>query len=198
MRRYWILGAVGGLLLYFGCATGAVDDPGGSSGDDSCTEAEYNSGALDCDGDRVVQCKQDGSAYSWQTNVDCGDQGMQCSGGQCVGGGGGSTGGTGGTGGQGGSANTECFDECDVLYPAGYDPWMAMMGCLACGACFDICTAEIPDLAASGEEAGCSASSMDCNDCINGDCSTTECGAALDACANTPDCISLNDCYADC
>ena len=67
---------------------------------------------------------------------------------------------------------TLCEEECIPLYPAGEVPYRNLRGCVFCGACFDVCTAELgaaicPD---GGGDLGCSVQSTDCATCINGAC----------------------------
>ena len=104
---------------------------------------------------------------------------------------------------------TLCEEECIPLYPAGEVPYRNLRGCVFCGACFDVCTAELgaaicPD---GGGDLGCSVQSTDCATCINGACALLQnpdtsfigaCAVPGQQCGDVVECVSLNNCVADC
>ena len=113
------------------------------------------------------------------------------------------TGGTGGVGGAGGAGGATCADQCVADFPDGVTDWDAMLSCLYCSACFDICDGGIGDVCESGSEdaAMCSvdAQSMDCDTCVNSDCSQANvCVSEVGTCGANADCIRFNDCFLAC
>ena len=96
--------------------------------------------------------------------------------------------------GQGGTEN--CVDQCVATYPGGLTDLQAVYDCLFCGACFDVCANQVP--CSGGMEMGCSSQSMDCDACLDGDCSLNVCILEILDCDDNPECWPLDDCVQSC
>ena len=135
-----------------------------------------------------------------EVDTDTGGGGTTSQGGNNTGGdntGGDNTGGD-NTGGSGGAAPT-CEDTCAETYADGALDYLNMLGCLYCGACFDLCDGGTGDVCQSGSELGCSADASDCETCADSDCAQLSiCATEVDGCAANNDCVDLVTCLNEC
>src|SRR5687768_13203506 len=74
---------------------------------------------------------------------------------------------------SGAGGNPECFNQCKNDHANGYIPYLTLVGCIYCGACYELCEAELPENMPSdpicnmGMETGCSAMFGSCDACTN-------------------------------
>ncbi len=120
-----------------------------------------------------------------------------------------------------GGNNGACFQQCNNDHPNGVIPYLDVVGCIYCRACYDVCEAELPEghpddpICNIGMEMGCSAGFASCYDCVNDpggfvcwsgyDQGASEvdpnapCNEAYEGCFfDSQDCLDLVQCYADC
>jgi hypothetical protein len=121
----------------------------------------------------------------------------------------------------GGGGNPDCYNQCKNDHADGYIPYLAVVGCIYCGACYDLCEAELPSNMPSdpicnvGMETGCSAMFGSCGSCTNDPAGflcwsgydggggevdpNAPCNAEYEGCfLDSQDCIDLVQCYASC
>lgn len=111
-------------------------------------------------------------------------------------------------GGSGGDITVACEDQCTLEHPAGQEAYNLVRSCLFCGACFDVCTAENAGLCPNGGgDLGCSIGAADCASCVALPCGLAQnpdttfqghCAQYGQACADNPECVSLNNCVVSC
>ncbi len=109
-----------------------------------------------------------------------------------------------------------CEEACILAYPGAEPAYRAFRTCLTCGACFNICSANVKNLCEEGVEGGCSVSYLTdpqnpdpngCNLCVNSTCAAEQlpdttfngvCKVEAESCSGQPDCVSLNNCIVKC
>jgi hypothetical protein len=120
-----------------------------------------------------------------------------------------------------GGGDPDCFQKCKNDHANGVIPYLDLVGCIYCGACYELCEAELPEghpndpICNVGMETGCSAGFGSCSECVNDPAGYTcwsgydqgssevdpnaPCNAKYEGCfLDSQDCIDLVQCYADC
>ncbi len=97
----------------------------------------------------------------------------------------------------------DCSSCCEDAHPGGVDDWTAVLECLICEACPDVCdTSECSSVGTGtcGAESGNPECSADYGGCIDSECAQLDtCSAAMDQCfATNDDCGALVECYSTC
>jgi hypothetical protein len=102
-----------------------------------------------------------------------------------------------------------CQEACAAQDPSGQDAYLAVRGCLLCGACADICKGQDGGTCVNGAvEAGCSAMFTTCEECVNSACALYQrpedlfyegvCFEYGNGCSADLSCVAFNNCVSSC